>query len=51
VDTDDLNDGKKTNKGEEIKNDLHYSADGYKILGQRFAGKAIALIELENKRD
>lgn len=43
VDTDDLNDGKKT-KDKENKNGLHYSVEGYKILGKRFAGKAIQLI-------
>jgi len=43
VDTDDLNDGKNP-QGKEIKNDLHYSVDGYKLLGQRFADKAIELI-------
>ena len=43
VDTDDLKDG-RNKKGTEIKNDLHYSVDGYKILGERFAEKAIALI-------
>ena len=36
VDTDDLNDG-KNRRGKEIKNDLHYSAEGYKTLGRRFA--------------
>ena len=41
VDTDDLN-----NKGEDgEKNDLHYTADGYRVLGQRFAEEAIALIK------
>jgi hypothetical protein len=35
VDTDDLN-------GE--KNDLHLTADGYRILGERYAEKAVALI-------
>jgi hypothetical protein len=44
VDTDDLNDG-KNRKGAEVKNDLHYSVDGYKILGQRFADKSILLIK------
>jgi hypothetical protein len=44
VDTDDLNDnihgvGRKKN------NDLHYSPDGFVILGQRFADSAIHLIE------
>ncbi len=36
VDTDDLNDG-KSRRGKDIKNDLHYSAEGYKTLGLRFA--------------
>lgn len=36
VNTDDLNDG-LNRKGKEIKNDLHYSAEGYKELGRRFA--------------
>jgi hypothetical protein len=41
VDTDDLN-----NKGPDGKqNDLHYTRDGYKLLGERFAEKAIALIK------
>ena len=44
VDTDDLNDG-KNKRGKDIKNDLHYSVEGYKVLGQRFADKAIALIK------
>lgn len=35
VDTDDLNGP---------KNDLHYTKDGYKVLGQRFAEKAVELI-------
>ena len=43
VDTDDLNDG-TNRKGKTIKDDLHYSADGYKQLGQRFAEKSIGLI-------
>lgn len=43
VDTDDLNDG-LNRQGREISNDLHYSVEGYKILGQRFADKAIALV-------
>ena len=43
VDTDDLNDGVNRD-GKEIENDLHYSSNGYIILGQRFAEKAIALI-------
>lgn len=44
VDTDDLNDG-KNRKGKEIKNDLHYSADGYVTFGKRLAEKAIGLIK------
>lgn len=47
VNTDDLNDG-INKKGKIIKNDLHLSEDGYKILGERFALKAIQLIK-ENK--
>lgn len=43
VDTDDLNDG-KNKKGDEIKDDLHYSVEGYEILGKRFAEKSIELI-------
>ncbi len=42
VDTDDLNDRKD---GDKVINDLHYTADGYRILGERFAEKAIALIK------
>lgn len=42
VDTDDLNDkGKPGN----IKHDLHYTKDGYKILGKRFADAAIGLMK------
>ena len=44
VNTDDLNDG-FNRKGKEIKDDLHYSADGYKELGKRFAKKALQLIK------
>jgi hypothetical protein len=48
VDTDDLNDG-ANRRGKTIKNDLHYSAEGYKTLGRRFAEKALALIEAHQK--
>ncbi|MFN4944540.1 MAG: sialate O-acetylesterase [Akkermansiaceae bacterium] len=41
VDTDDLNDKKD---GEKVVNDLHYTKEGYEILGTRFAEKAIKLI-------
>ena len=44
VDTDDLNDG-KNRKGKEIKNDLHYSGEGYVIFGKRLADAAIEIIE------
>jgi hypothetical protein len=47
VNTDDLNDG-VNRKGNPINNDLHYSADGYKILGERFAEAAITLIEKQH---
>ena len=48
VDTDDLNDG-LNRRGKEIENDLHYSAEGYKTLGRRFAEKSIQLIERHQK--
>ena len=48
VDTDDLNDG-LNRKGKEIKNDLHYSAKGYVIFGERLAEKAIGLVEKGKK--
>lgn len=44
VSTDDLNDGLNRN-GQEIKNDLHYSADGYRVFGQRLACRAASLIK------
>lgn len=44
VNTDDLNDG-LNRSGKEIKNDLHYSADGYKVFGQRLASSAADLIK------
>ena len=44
VNTDDLNDG-VNRRGKPIKNDLHYSAEGYKLLGKRFAEGALELIE------
>ena len=39
INTDDLNDGLKK------PNDLHADSEGYKLMGQRFADKAIALIQ------
>lgn len=44
VDTDDLNDG-INEQGKQITNDLHYSVEGYKKLGERFAQKSIELIK------
>jgi hypothetical protein len=48
VDTDDLNDRKEGNK---VIHDLHYNAQGYRILGTRFAEKAIELIKGETQED
>ena len=44
INTDNLNDG-VSREGKEINNDLHMSAKGYIIMGQRFADKSIKLIE------
>tara|TARA_R110000850_G_scaffold261695_7_gene389824 strand:- start:406 stop:1104 length:699 start_codon:yes stop_codon:yes gene_type:complete len=46
VDTDDLNDG-VNRKGKEIKDDLHYSGEGYKIFGERMAAAAVEKINGE----
>jgi hypothetical protein len=43
IDTDDLNDG-ANRRGKQIKDDLHYSAEGYKTFGKRMAEAAIKLI-------
>jgi len=43
VDTDDLNDGLNA-AGNQIEDDLHMSVEGYRVMGQRFADAAIALI-------
>ena len=43
VDTDDLNSG-VNEKGEKIEDNLHFSVEGYKFLGKRFADKSIELI-------
>ena len=45
INTDDLNDGFDKN-GKEIKNNLHMSKDGYRVMGKRFANKGIELIKL-----
>ncbi len=47
INTDDLNDG-LNKKGIVIKNDLHMSVVGYRIMGKRFAEKAILLIDRKN---
>jgi hypothetical protein len=44
VNTDDLNDGKGKN-GRILRNNLHYSIEGYKKLGERFAEESIKLIK------
>lgn len=44
VNTDDLNDG-KNRAGKAIANDLHYSGEGYKTLGKRFADCSKELIQ------
>lgn len=48
IDTDDLNDG-INGQGKSIVNDLHMSVEGYQIMGERFAEKAIQLIQHQNK--
>ena len=49
VNTDDLNDG-FNRKGKAIKDDLHYSAEGYKLLGHRFAKACIQIIKNRNEK-
>ena len=44
INTDDLNTG-LDNNGKEVTNDLHLTAEGYKILGLRFAEKSLELIQ------
>ena len=44
VDTDDLNDIEVDGN---VQNDVHYSRQGYVILGQRFARQGYALIKGE----
>ena len=44
INTDDLNDG-IDRKGRPIENDLHMSAKGYVIMGERFADKSIELLK------
>ena len=42
VDCDDLND---KGEGDKKRNDLHYTTEGYELLGRRYARQAKALIE------
>lgn len=44
INTDDLNQGINRN-GKKVKDDIHMSVKGYVIMGERFAKKAINLIE------
>ena len=44
INTDDLNDG-LNRKDKLIRNDLHYSSEGYKIMGRRFAAACVKIIE------
>ena len=39
------NDDGTNRRGKPIENDLHYSGEGYKTLGKRFADTALKLIE------
>lgn len=50
IDTDDLNTG-LSREGVMYKNDIHYSAEGYRLLGKRFAEKAIALIRADAPKE
>ena len=45
INTDDLNDGITDASGKAIVNDLHMSPEGYKIMGTRFAEKALELLQ------
>ena len=48
VDTDDLN-NKHSAKAGRIIDDLHYTKEGYKILGERFADQLISLLKANEK--
>lgn len=50
VNTDDLNDG-KNRAGKPIENDLHYSGEGYRTLGERFAEESLRLLREHGKID
>jgi len=47
VDTDDLNDREE---GDKKIDDLHYTAEGYKLLGERFAAAALSLLAPDGAR-
>jgi hypothetical protein len=47
VNTEDLNDGINV-QGHQIENDLHYSVEGYRLLGQRLAEAAISLVKIND---
>lgn len=49
VDTDDLNDG-LNRRGKPIKDDLHYSAEGYVTFGKRLAEESIKLIHKHSQQ-
>lgn len=44
IDTDDCNTG-LNHQGKNVTDDLHMSVDGYKLMGERYAEKAIELIK------
>jgi hypothetical protein len=44
INTDDLNSG-IDKSGKQVENDLHLTEAGYKTLGERYAEKAISIIE------
>jgi len=44
IDTDDCNTG-LNKKGQQVQDDLHMSEVGYKLIGERYAAKAIELIK------
>lgn len=48
VDTDDLNDREVDGK---MIHDLHYTKEGYRVLGKRFAEKSITLIRKGEKKE
>jgi hypothetical protein len=49
IDTDDCNTGMNS-QGKDVVDDLHMSVDGYKLMGERYAEKAIRLIKNNQKK-